>query len=208
MNILPIGILVGMLAASSAAAQTEKGHTYLRLSAGNLSYSNQDQNQFGNEYRQIFGSLYPAVSRFVADNFLVGAEIPLRYGHTRYEEAFIQIPGVRSASQVDVGLGPFVRYYLPGTSNHRFFGQLNGSLGWQRQRQISTDDYPTGTRTIKFERTIDYQTYGAALGYNYFITPGAALEVAAGYVRSTLGPDRTNGSLDIRAGIAVVLPAD
>ncbi|MET4107404.1 hypothetical protein [Hymenobacter sp. UYP22] len=205
MKIIPTTLALGLLtaAAAQAQAQTLQGTTYLRINAGNISYTQRAEDNF----RSISGTLLPAAGRFVATNFLVGAEVPLGYSHYRYEYIFSGTIGSDekvSVSDVTFGVSPFVRYYLPGAGSHRLFGQISGSLGWLRNRQQNTY---SGRYETKRERTIDYQEYGAGLGYNYFITPSAALELTAGYKRSTLGPDRTNGNLDVQAGFALLLPS-
>ncbi|RSK31078.1 outer membrane beta-barrel protein [Hymenobacter metallilatus] len=203
MKIIPATLALGLLTAAAAQAQTSQGTTYLRINAGNISYTQRAEDNF----RSISGALLPAAGHFITTNFLVGAEVPLGYSHYRYEYVFSGTIGSDekfSASDVTFGVSPFVRYYLPGTGSHRFFGQISGGLGWLRNRQQNTY---SGRYKTRRERTIDYQEYGAGLGYNYFITPSAALELTAGYKRSTLGPDRTNGNLDVQAGFALLLPS-
>lgn len=134
---------------------------------------------------------------FVADNFLLGATLPV--GYSSYKPG--NLSGDYSTRLLQYGISPFARYYIPGTSPHRFFGQLNAGIIGQT---VWAPNYYDGSRD---NTTNSYLTYGAAIGYNYFLTPGAALEVSAGYSRNdgNLGP--AAGALDVRAGFSIFLPS-
>ena len=177
-------LALGGLASTTASAQTEKGATYLGASLGNLRYSRTKQKD------NIFSvSLYPTVGKFVADRLLLGLTANLGYNSSE--------PGFDSyARTITYGAVPFARYYFAGMDKHRFFGQLNAGIIWQNRKYKG----PFGSGE---SYTTNYSTVGAALGYNYFLTPGAALEVTAGYNKNRF----YNGTFDIRAGLAIFLPS-
>lgn len=178
------------LAFTTASAQTEKGTTYWGTTLGNLRYSrtSQDNSNFA-------VSLYPTVGKFVTDKFLLGLTADLGYSRSKRGGYYAS-----SLRLISYGAVPFARYYFAGADKHRFFGQLNAGLVWLTTK--SEGSFGTGgTNTSR------YGTAGAALGYNYFLTPGVALEATAGYNRNGINTQSFSGTFDIRAGLAIFLPS-
>jgi outer membrane protein len=139
-------------------------------------------------------SLYPTVGKFVADKFLLGVTADLGYRNSKREGFYDS-----SVRQITYGAVPFARYYIAGADKHQLFGQLNAGMVWLN-RKLDSSFEPGGSYTT------NYGILGLALGYNYFLTPGAALEATAGYNRN--GVDgRSNGTFNIRAGLAIFLPS-
>lgn len=199
-KILLLGL--GCALASSAAAQTEKGGRYIGANVGNLSYSRNDKNN------SFSASLTPSAGVFVADNFLLGAGLPISYSRGHIENAFQKI----TRRDIAIGLSPFARYYLPGASAHRFFGQVQGAYARNSSRYKSEGFYTASggqvIATKEDQRSRDsYSSFGASLGYNYFLTPGAALEVVASYNRFDYGQYNSTGAFGLSAGFAVFLPS-
>ncbi|WP_188557870.1 outer membrane beta-barrel protein [Hymenobacter glacieicola] len=187
-------LLLGLssMLVGTAFAQTEKSSTYLGANVGNLSYRNDGGSN------ELAVNVYPTAGIFLADNLLLGTGVQVGYERLSFDNSTQKYRGHTTT----LGLLPFVRYYLPGTGSHRFFGQAQGGVVWTSSRV--TIDYNTGEDDERKAKSHD-SAFGAALGYNYFLTPGAALEITAGYRRDTNGPERTIGLLDIRAGLAVFL---
>ncbi|MDF7814436.1 outer membrane beta-barrel protein [Hymenobacter sp. YC55] len=191
-KLLLLGIACALSA--SAMAQTEKGAKYLGANIGNITY--QDINDVTN----IGATLTPSVGIFVADNLLIGSSLPLIYGRSHEKRG----SGETVNRNISYGLVPYVRYYFVGSNAHRFFGQLGG--GVSRVNYYYKSENSVMSPTIERDNG-HYFTYGGALGYNYFLTPGAALEVIAGYNRYDSNRQQSNGSLDISAGFSVFLPS-
>lgn len=174
---------------TSAMAQTTKGSKFIGVNIGNLSYT-QSQNDSG-----IGVELFPSAGVFLADNFLLGSSVTLGYQRLSSDNGSFRDYSRRTISY---GLAPFARYYFAGTAPHRFFGQASVGIQWSNTK-------------IELDNTRKYSTtdknFAVGLGYNYFLTPGAALEILAGYGRDTNGPNATIGYLDVRAGFSVFLPS-
>ncbi|WBO84354.1 outer membrane beta-barrel protein [Hymenobacter yonginensis] len=188
--------------ASSAFAQTEKGARYIGANVGNLSYGRSDKNN------SISATLTPSAGVFVGNNFLLGAGLPISYSRSHFETTFQK----STRREVAVGLVPFARYYLPGTGAHRFFGHLQAGIARGSYRYQAEGMYfaSGGQAVITKEDQRSSQTsltLGAGLGYNYFLTPGAALEVVASYGRYGIGDYDSAGALNVSAGFAVFLPS-
>ena len=173
---------------TSAMAQTTKGSKFIGVNIGNLSYTrSQDDSRIGI-------ALLPSAGVFLADDFLLGSSVTLGYQRFNSENG-IQYYTSRTISY---GLAPFARYYFAGTTPHRFFGQA--SVGIARSNTKIEAGYKD-----KYSSTDE--SFAVGLGYNYFLTPSAALEVIAGYGRDYNGSNTSVGHLDVRAGFSVFLPS-
>jgi hypothetical protein len=171
---------------TSAIAQTTRGSKFIGVNIGNISYAH-DYNS-----NEIEVTLFPSVGVFLTDNFLLGSSVLL--GYDRY--------GSRNSTYnrhtISYGLAPFARYYFAGTAPHRFFGQA--SVGIRRSNTKGEGGY-----NQKYSET--NKNFAVGLGYNYFLTPSAALEVMIGYGRDTNNLNYTTGYLDVQAGFSVFLPS-
>ncbi len=183
---------LGCTLSLSTIAQTEKGAKYLGVSAGNLSYYK------GDNESNISGKIYPRAGIFLIDNLLVGASLQLGYGRSIDERN-----AERNVNRtLQYGILPFARYYFSGTGTHRFFGQLNTGLTWYNFR------FKTENTAVFNQRSTNRSLVAeAGLGYNYFLTPSAALEVTAGYARYDNKLSDSSGSFNLLAGFAVFLPS-
>jgi outer membrane protein len=175
-------------------AQTEKGSKFIGVSIGNIGY------QKDNYFSSIGADLNPSAGVFVTDNLLLGSGLQVGYRRTKSNGNSSNYTN----RTISYGISPFARYYFSGAATHRFFGQVSGGVARYNQRRES-DDYVSPGGVSRDNST--YFTYGGALGYNYFLTPGAALEVTAGYNRFGFDERSTNGSFNIQAGVAVFLPS-
>lgn len=186
--------LLGIACAMSASsmAQTEKGTKYLGVNIGNVSYYDID------EVTNVGASLTPSAGVFVADNLLLGSSLPLLYNRSNSKNG----SGETINRTISYGLAPYVRYYFAGSDAHRFFGQVSGGFSRLNYYYKSTLASPT----VRRDNNHSFN-YGGALGYNYFLTPGAALEVIASYNRVDSNTQQSRGSLGISAGFAVFLPS-
>lgn len=191
-KLLLLGIACAMSA--SAMAQTEKGAKYLGANIGGINYRKSKNSS------NINATLFPSAGVFVTDNLLVGTGLQLGYQRSKSHN----INGDNISRNIQYGLSPFVRYYLAGTSPHRFFGQLSGGIAWGN----NYTKYQVNSQTLSGSTTSHYITASAGLGYNYFLTPGAALEVMAAYYRNGIGVSNFNyGEAAVSVGFTVFLPS-
>jgi len=168
-------------------AQTTKGSKFIGVNIGNLSYTH-SPNSNG-----IDVTLFPSAGIFLAEDFLLGSSITLGYSRETFDISFQEYSG----RTISYGLAPFARYYFAGTNPHRFFGQASAGI-------THSDTKIEAGYTEKYSSTD--KNFAVGLGYNYFLTPGAALEILAGYGRDTNGRNASIGYLDVRAGFSVFLP--
>lgn len=186
---------VSCLLGTSTVAQTEKGARFIGANLGNLSYATAKQ-----QPTRYSVALYPTAGVFVANNVLLGAALGI--AHERYK--IKNVSGFTGYSAWEYGLTPFVRLYLPGAGAHRFFGQLQAGVSRYTYRENLYRPSIGGPNDVRSTDT--YGMAAAALGYNYFLTPGAALEVTAGYTRNfTDTYNVSKGEFNIRAGFSVFL---
>ncbi|RTQ53681.1 hypothetical protein EJV47_02795 [Hymenobacter gummosus] len=183
-------LLAALGAALPTLAQTERGTTLLGLTGGSLEFSRRDS------YRNTSIALHPTLGRFLADNLVLGAAVDLEYyrfrsGSNAFQRAF------------GYGISPFVRYYVVGQGRHQVFAEVGSNLTWYKVRNENVP--PFGSTSRYTSRVLGYH---GALGYNFFLTPTAALEASAGYRR--YGKDDVSnrrGELDVRLGFSMFLPA-
>lgn len=178
----------GVLGTSSAMAQTTKGSKFIGVNIGNISYTN------GTAANGIDVTLFPSAGVFLADDFLLGSSVTLGYNRVSSDNFLPKYVG----RTISYGLAPFARYYFAGTTPHRFFGQASVGIEWSNTK-VETIYTEKNSRTDK--------NFAVGLGYNYFLTPNAALEILAGYGRDTNGVNPAIGYLDVRAGFSVFLPS-
>lgn len=129
---------------------------------------------------------------FVADNVALGIAVPIGYSSRGLGTAIKQ-------RNLEVGLLPWLRYYLPSTSQHRVFGELSvgGVLDSYRAK---TNGYIIKGNDITLLASL-------GVGYSYFIMPSVGLEALAKYAVNTGTPDRFGRNfLDINLGFRVYLP--
>lgn len=204
-------LLIGAALALPAQAQTERGSKLLGLSVGNLTYRSTPNINLGgssdDNYRSFSAAVYPSVGWFVVDRLALGAGLPLGYSRTRTNYTATTGPVTFTSRTWTYGLAPFARYYFLDASKHKLFGQLGGEVLRDANRNETRETGNT-PRVNHYGQTST--SWLAGVGYNYFLTSNAALEVAANYVRNTDqnylgGPAR--GSLNVRLGLSVFLPS-
>ncbi|WP_375435862.1 hypothetical protein [uncultured Hymenobacter sp.] len=187
---------LGCVLTTSATAQAQKGTRYLGASIGSFSYSHEyDRNSFS-------AALVPTGGLFLTNRLLLGSEVQLGYSLLRFRNRNSSALNYRRRV-FSYGFAPVARYYFNSTGPHRFFGQLSAGVFWLNSRN---NDSILGSYDGR-SQTQNYAKAGITLGYNYFVTPGAALEVTAGYSHTSSLAAFNTGFLDVRAGFAVFLPS-
>lgn len=186
--LLPLAL--GVFANTALQAQTTKGTRVLGLSVGQLNYQKTD---FVSDFS---ATLAPSAGVFVADNLAIGASVPIGYNFSKYK-GFSNNETVRS---LQIGLLPWLRYYLPSESRHRLFGELSvggvfSSYRVERINSLSMSNNETNFRA------------SAGVGYTYFLTPAVGLEALAAYSRNSGNRDVFGrGNLGLNLGFRVYLP--
>jgi hypothetical protein len=139
-----------------AYSQSEKGSILLGGNA-TMSFSSQSHNKY------FSASVSPHVGIFIANRFALGATIPFGYSSS----------WVNSSRYLNIGIGPFVRYYMGGGKVVPF---LQGKGGWNHSRYSYEE--PSGIK----RKDIQNSGYGGlGLGLAYFITPSVGLESLLSY---------------------------
>jgi hypothetical protein len=188
---------IGCALSASTMAQTEKGSKYIGANIGNLSYAD------ANDLSIIGATLTPSAGVFIADNLLLGTSLPLSYNRSNDKIG----SGETINRNIGYGLAPYIRYYFAGTDAHRFFVQAGGGIS--RFNYYYKSEGTVASPVVMRQNGTGFN-YGGVLGYNYFLTPGAALEVMAGYNRyDSFNSNRqqSTGSLSVTAGFAIFLPS-
>ncbi|GAB2788451.1 hypothetical protein HNQ93_003072 [Hymenobacter luteus] len=184
--LLALGFIV--CTANTALSQTTKGTRVLGLSAGNITY------QKNGGYRQISGQLSPSIGTFVANNVALGIAVPVGYSSVKspYGPRNIQ-------RNLELGLLPWLRYYLPSTSPHRLFGELSAG-GVLNSYRTKADSYTYKNSSVSLLASL-------GVGYSYFITPNVGLEALAKYATNSGNSTAFGkGYFDINLGFRVYLP--
>lgn len=183
-----------MLFTFSASAQTEKGTVMLGLSGGNFGYThNKDTDD-----SSFSADLYPTAGIFIADNFLVGANLSLGYYRSKHEQA----TSTYSSRYTSYGLGPFARYYVPSSSKHRFFVEAGAAFYHSSNKSKLEQEGLPAQQENQRDNSIGFR---GALGYNYFLTQNVAFEAKAGYYHNDLGGAYSQGSLHGQLGLSIFL---
>ncbi|RYC66912.1 outer membrane beta-barrel protein [Spirosoma sordidisoli] len=164
-----------VLGISSATAQTEKGRWTVGAQVGNISYSPGEK-----PYRitNFSVSVLPSAGYFVADNLVVGLSVPVNYQH--YQTRFATVGNTQySITNTQLGLAPFVRYYV-GSARLRPF--IDATVGytqqWYRARNlngVSENLYKQGSFA-----------YGGSIGAAYFINNTVSLDASLGYRKNNV----------------------
>lgn len=173
-----IVFVIGCLSVSESFAQTELGNW---MAGGNASFRVSTDK---NDYLQL--QLSPLAGIFVADNFAMGAEIPLIY--TRSDL-------YRSTS---FGIMPFVRYYFARYENSALFG--HAAFGFGKGTTKYSYDAGIGgdySSTSKSTRGI------IGMGYTYFINKSIGVEGLASY--NWIGGDYHQSDIGLNIGFQIYL---
>lgn len=179
-----------LFAGSSAQAQTTQGTRVLGLSGGNFTY------QKSGSIKRFSGTLIPTAGVFLADNLALGAAVPI--GYQRLSSSSY---GEVSGRALNVGVLPWLRYYLPSESKHRLFGEI--SAGGVLTSSRTKSDF-SGTNNS--ETDVSFQA-GLGLGYSYFITPDVGLDGLLNYNANTgTSQGFGHGKLALNLGFRIYLP--
>lgn len=165
----------------NANAQTQKNWYIIGGNLSNLGLNFQEGNT------QFSLDLTPKIAWFIRNNFALGAEVT--FG----------LNTARGYTQIDYGVGPIARYYIPAGDiavprKTRFFIEANVGLSGQN---VKTDGVSTSTNGLGV---------GFGPGLAYFIIPNIALETMLKYnLNVGFGNSTTNNAVDISLGFQIYL---
>jgi hypothetical protein len=182
---------------NASFAQLKKGNLLVEASFGNIGYSKYDsKNESVGATTKYDGSsfsfnLYPRVGFFVSDKFVVGAEVDIYTGSSKYN--YFNATGAKSSdsksSSTTLGVLPFVRYYFAASKNGKsfFYGQAGGGIhidvanNNESRGYSSSTGLPTYTSKTNYIKKYSTVSGNASLGWNHFLSDNVALNFNLGY---------------------------
>jgi outer membrane protein len=142
-------------------------------------------------------NLLPRVGYFIIDNLVVGLDLSVSSYTAKYSSD-------SKSTMTYLGVGPFVRYYIPGTSVMPFFeiGGLFGSLNEKYTSASYSDSYKYGMMSI-----------GGGAGISVKLCEKVAFDIMAGYNSMTEKAKENNendvrtvyGTLGVKLGFVCIL---
>ncbi len=162
-----VNLMLLLLIAYTAPAQTEKGRWTIGAQLGSLSYQKQK-----NGYRALTAGITPWAGYFVANGLAVGTGLPLSLSSVKYGNLLANFYELRQ-NGVSIGLSPFVRYYLGNA-------KLKPFLGMSYRYSQTRSKYKTDTAGGSESKTRGHTTaLVPTAGLTYFVsrTLGLALNI-------------------------------
>ncbi len=187
-----VAILVTILSSGflKSFAQVKKGMWMLETSLGNLNYVNSsNEGRWSNNYTKeesIQIGIYPKAGYLLTDNLMLGSSLNFQYSSNSSENRFKYTASYVSGEGVsfNAGLGPFLRYYLPGKDRNRFY--IQGGFDYDlilKNNYISTsfDDNEVEIFHTKYLVTGYSYKASAIIGFNHFFNDAVAFNTTLGY---------------------------
>jgi outer membrane protein len=191
--------LLFLLSTNTAVAHYDKGSIIIETNFGNLSFNkNNSKNESSGTITKNDGNtlnfyLYPRLGYFVADNFVVGAEMYIYFYSSKsnyFNNAGVKTSDYKSSS-TQLGLSPFARYYFGGSKDgkSKFYGQISAGVSFYLSNKNDSKNYNasgTVSSTYNTNYTKKYNTFNgsALLGWNKMLTDNVALNLNLGYMYS------------------------
>jgi outer membrane protein len=122
-------------------------------------------------------SLQPSYGYFFMDNFCAGLALGFSNSNRTSNPSNTTV-NTKSTTK-SVGLGPFVRYYIPISDKFYAFGQLSYLRNWDKYEYWATNQ----TNNKVTNKYVSYDL-GLAAGISYFLNPHVALDLAVGYTHT------------------------
>lgn len=201
-------LLITLFYSCLSFAQTEKGK-YLIGANSNMKFSSltttvKDNNRSEDIQRTNTFEFSPSVGCFVANNFVIGFEIPFTYKSEKYSSLYN--PDVSKETSSTLSFSPFARYYFDLNKTVKPF--LQGQIGIGRSNNTAYfrensfnnnyqfDPYENSTYS-SFEYKSNLFMYGIGGGIAVFLNDKISLDFEIGYVSISLTPDDPNYSDEI-----------
>jgi outer membrane protein len=174
-NLVAAVSLFAVLATQFSQAQTDQGNVMVGSSIAGLEYD-EDKISF---------SLSPTVGYFVIDKLAIGLTPSIGYTSSEY------IPGYTYKS-TQLGIGPFVRYYIGG-------GDLKPLLhAGYLYLHNQTNDRSSG---VEIETTTNTSNLRVGAGAAYFINDNVSVDGIVNY--NTVLKEGSGGSLQLSFGFQI-----
>ncbi|MEL6560792.1 MAG: outer membrane beta-barrel protein [Bacteroidota bacterium] len=192
--LITILLFGSIMLSSQLSAQTEKGNMLLGGSV-NFSYTDNDFDT-GSSTNDISTNtslnINPSFGYFIADNFVVGANIGLSFFSSESDS------GNLTTSSNGVTFGPFARYY----TDSGLFGTVGfgfGSSNFEQESDFGDADFTSSTFS-----------WNIGVGYAIFLNESIAIEPLISYNRSVSDPNTDVGdernilsSINVGAGFNI-----
>jgi hypothetical protein len=193
---LSITVLFVILSSVLTQAQFKKGNWLVEGNVGNISLSN---NTYDNteesltsktEYSSFAFNLNPKAGFFISNDIAIGLMFGFNFYNTSYEsfDSDGKKDSESESGSTSISFAPFLRYYLPGSSNSnlRFYGQVGGGISTDLSSKSEYTGYNTsGVITSKSKTEYPEKYFGyfveGLIGLNYFLAQNVALNTAIGY---------------------------
>jgi opacity protein-like surface antigen len=175
-NIKNIAITILVTLAMPAMAQIPKGTSTI---GGSISIYH-DKTEYNtdprftnasSEYSETAISFAPGYGYFVANNFCVGLNLS---AGVELVKSTLSNGSEGESNLRNLGLGPFVRYYLPLNSKLYGYGAAGYNWLWHRGDSDSYSPYDNSWSSSKIKSNAS--NYNVGLGLSYFINPNTAVE--------------------------------
>jgi hypothetical protein len=183
-------ILFFALGTFFAQAQTSKGGF---LVSGGISFIHRnDEYPSSSSTKYSSLSITPRVGYFIKNNFAIGLSLPL----SLTDQMSNSIHGSYGAKSWSLGTGPFIRYYFPLTE--KLFVLTEAGYSWNTNHTKYSEN---GSFQKEKARQL---TLGA--GAAYFINKNVAIELLAGYRKTTESlAEATTSGIRLEGGLQIYL---
>ena len=196
-------ILIIILLVCNTNAQTEKGVLLLgggtKLNFSSLNTEWKTDYSSDNPTNTLEIELSPRMGMFIADDLLLGAEVPLKL-------ALVKNNSESKNTDWSVAVAPFVRYFF-GETNIKPWVQGQIGLGYLKSKAAITSYSIGEVRNATYTNRSGMFLYEFGGGFSVFINENAALDIGLGYASAALKPmddNENNGRVIIR-GLGAVL---
>ena len=168
MKALFISLAISLIIPLISEAQTQKGRWTVGAQVGELSLRTKDQ------FTSFSADLTPSVGYVVTNGLVVGAELPIYVGTTRAKYGGDYY---NHSSGFNIGLAPFVRYYIGKSSFRPYLGVAYSYTRVRGAVKSNVAQVGNSTGNTKGYAT----TFTPTVGIAYFINRNLALTAGLNY---------------------------
>ena len=200
-----VALIVALCGSHLLSSQITKGTRMIGGSIGgsySVSKGGIPEDNLRTKRTSFSGSLSPGLGFLISDHIAVGANVSVGRSKLMQEEASRNSYSALETFSTQVGIGPFVRYYLKDA----FFGEVSAGYLYTWDNIKNTfGTYPFRATSYSMDESDTYYVK-AGLGYNYFLNEFVALEgmLSYGYHRQqskNTNRESTNNEVFFSVGI-------